>query len=59
LIKAITAITDATSIITALAPLVQGALDGGKEVTEADVAAALKGKDAAIARLDALIEAKS
>jgi hypothetical protein len=51
----ITMFTDAMSVASALTPLIQQRLAGGKPVTDEDVRAALDGKDAALARLDLLI----
>ena len=55
--KATGYVQDATSVITALSPLVDQ-FANGHEVTPDDVKAALAGKDAALAQLDALIAAK-
>ena len=58
LLTAITAANDATMILAALMPLIQGEVNGGKEVTEEDVRRALAGKNAALKRLDDLIAKK-
>lgn len=58
LLAAVTAVNDASMIIAALMPLIDGHLNGGKEVTEEDVRQALAGKDAALKRLDELIAQK-
>jgi hypothetical protein len=58
LLTAVTAANDAAMILSALMPLIQGQLNGGKEVTEEDVRLALAGKDDALKRLDALIAQK-
>ena len=51
----VTMITDATSVLAALTPLIQQQLAGKQTVTDEDVRAALAGKDAALERFDALI----
>ena len=51
----VTMFTDAMSVANALMPLVAQQMTGGKPVTDEDVRAALKNKDAALDRLDAVI----
>lgn len=51
----VTMITDATSVLAALTPLIQQQLTGKQTVTDEDVRVALAGKDAALERFDALI----
>jgi len=55
--KATGYVQDAVGVITAISPLVDQ-FANGKEITPDDVKAALAGKDAALAQLDALIAAK-
>jgi hypothetical protein len=53
-LSVVTMLTDLMSAAQALVPLVQQQLDG-KEVTDEDMRAALRGKDAAMMMLDAQI----
>lgn len=57
LLAAVTAINDANTIITALAPLVRQAMANGEtEITDEQVAAARARLDGSIEALDAAIE---
>lgn len=55
-LKVITAINDASMIVSALTPLLERATREGREVTEAEVDAALASLGARIEDLDAAID---
>jgi hypothetical protein len=58
ILTAVTVANDAAAILAALMPLIERQMNGGAEVTQEEMRAALAGKDDALRKVDELIAAK-